>query len=86
METLSAPIILVINLIHVWIVKVTLKNKTKLLAFLPLISCVLGAIMGVVAFYVAPNWVPVKDVANALIMGVFSGLSAVGSSEMIGKI
>lgn len=46
----------------------TLDNK-----WLPPICIVLGAILGVVALYVAPEVIPAKDILSALAIGIVSG-------------
>lgn len=83
MELVTAPAILMIVLGFVWALKAGLKKYQGFLNFIPLIAGVFGAVLGIIAFYVAPNIVPVDDVFNAILMGLFSGFSAIGSSEIV---
>lgn len=83
MELVTAPVILMIVLGFVSALKAGLKKYQGFLNFIPLIAGVFGAVLGIIAFYVVPNIVPVDDVFNAILMGLFSGFSAIGSSEIV---
>lgn len=52
--------------------------------YIPIISGIAGAILGVMAFYVSPELMIAKDVFSASIVGLASGLSATGANQ-IGK-
>lgn len=54
--------------------------------WLPAICIVLGAALGVVALYVAPNITPATDVLTALAIGVVSGGFATSVHQTIKQI
>lgn len=49
--------------------------------WLPVISGVLGGILGVVAMYVMPDY-PATDVITAIAVGIVSGLAATGINQI----
>ena len=54
--------------------------------WLPAICIVLGAVLGVVALYIAPNITPATDVLTALAIGVVSGCLATSVHQTIKQI
>lgn len=65
----AIPVITVICYGVAEIIKATpLDNK-----WLPVICITLGAILGVVALYTAPDIIPAKDILTAVAVGVVSG-------------
>ena len=65
----AIPVITVICYGVAEVIKATaLDNK-----WLPAICIVLGAILGVVALYVAPEVIPATDILTALAIGIVSG-------------
>lgn len=51
--------------------------------FIPLLSGVLGAVLGIVSFYAVPSIMPTDNVFHAILFGLFSGLSATGSENLV---
>lgn len=86
MEMLSVPIIATIVFSLVQLIKVICKNCTKFSAFIPLISGVLGGVLGVVAFFTVPTLIPTANIFHAFIVGLLSGLSATGSHQLVTQI
>lgn len=60
------------------------KENEKLVSFIPVIAGVLGAILGVSSFYIAPDILAAASVLDALLIGAASGLVSVGVNQ-IGK-
>lgn len=83
MDIISAPILMLIISLVTLLLKVTFENNQKFLTFIPLIAGILGIILGILVFYLATTILPVDNVFNAIIMGLFSGMSAIGSVQMI---
>lgn len=54
--------------------------------WLPAICIVLGAILGVVALYTAPNIIPATDVLTALAIGIVSGGFATSVDQNIKQL
>ncbi len=62
--------------------KMGFKNE-KFNNFIPILSALLGGILGVCAFFVAPNLVEVGNWLEGGFMGLFSGLVATGSNQIV---
>lgn len=56
----------------------------KFKKYIPIVSCVLGAVVTLITFFISPEIVPVANWYSALLIGGASGLSAVGINQ-IGK-
>lgn len=54
--------------------------------YIPVVSTVLGGVIGVVAFFVSPESIPVGTWYAAILMGCASGLSAVGVNQITKQI
>jgi multidrug transporter EmrE-like cation transporter len=50
--------------------------------YIPIVSCIVGAIIALVVFFVSPELVPVATWYSALLVGGASGLSAVGVNQI----
>ena len=73
----SVAAITVICYLAVEAIKATsLDNK-----WMPVISGVLGAILGVVGMYIMPDY-PATDVLTAIAVGIVSGLAATGANQI----
>lgn len=75
----SVAAITVICYLIIEIVKTIPLNRK----WLPIISGILGGIIGVVAMLVMPSF-PAKDYINAIAIGIVSGLAATGVNQ-VGK-
>ena len=53
--------------------------------FLPLICGLLGCGLGILGFYVVPDF-PASDIFTALAVGTASGLAATGTNELIQQL
>lgn len=58
----------------------SLNNK-----WLPVICGVLGAILGVVAMYVMPEF-PANDILTSIAVGIVSGLAATGANQVVKQL
>ena len=89
MQFLPLICIPVIATIVYWVIeliKYTTNNNEKFKRFIPLTAALLGAILGVGSFYLAPDVVPATNVLVALILGASSGLTAVGVNQTIKQL
>lgn len=78
----AIPVITVICYGVAEVIKATaLDNK-----WLPAICIILGAILGVVALYVAPDVTPATDVLTALAIGIVSGGFATSVHQTIKQL
>ena len=83
-EITSIPALAAIVYTIIDIAKTALGGDERFKRFIPLISCLLGAGCGVVAFYCVPGVMETENLLVALILGAASGLSATGANQ-IGK-
>ena len=78
----AIPVITVICYGVAEVIKATaLDNK-----WLPAICIILGAVLGVVALYVAPDVIPATDVLTALAIGIVSGGFATSVPQTIKQL
>lgn len=78
----AIPVITVICYGVAEVIKATaLDNK-----WLPAICIILGAVLGVVALYVAPDVIPATDVLTALAIGIVSGGFATSVHQTIKQL
>lgn len=54
-------------------------------SFIPIIVSALGGILGILSFYLVPDY-PSTDIINALAIGLFSGLASTGINQVYKQI
>lgn len=79
-EIISIPAIVAIVCTVMQMLKKTIAND-KFNRFIPLCAVILGAVLGVLAFYVYPAVIPADNVVTALVIGGASGWAATGAYE-----
>lgn len=62
------------------------KGREKWLAFIPLVALVIGGVLGVAIFYIAPQIIIAPNVWWALVVGLCSGLSATGTNQIFKQL
>lgn len=82
----SVPAIAAIVYTIIDIAKTACGGDEKFKRYIPLISAVLGAICGVVAFYYVPGVVETGNLLVAIIIGAASGLSATGTNQAVKQL
>jgi len=82
-EIVTIPAIAAIVYTIIDIIKTACGGDEKFKRFIPLASAVLGAICGLVCFYVAPDVIGVTNVVIAIVIGAASGLSATGANQAV---
>jgi hypothetical protein len=85
-EVISVPVIATIVYWVVNLIKYTVNSSEKFKRLIPIISAILGAGLGCVAFYIAPSIIIADNVLMALIIGGASGLSATGTNQIIKQL
>lgn len=83
-EFVSVPAIVVICYFAGFICK-SFKVQ-KLDNFIPCICGTLGLILGLVTFYTIPNFIPADNWADAVAVGIVSGLAATGINQVYKQI
>ncbi|MDR3292752.1 MAG: phage holin family protein [Clostridiales bacterium] len=66
--------------------KYAVNGKASLIRLIPIIAAVLGAVLGVVAFYIVPEIHVADNVYSALFVGAASGLAATGSHQIFKQL
>ena len=87
MEIISVPAIVtivytLIELYKKWIAR----GREKYLAAIPVIALLLGGILGVAVYYIEPSIIVAQNVWVAVIVGMASGLSAVGGNQIFKQL
>jgi hypothetical protein len=80
LEMVSIPAIVTIVCAVMQMLKTAIANE-KFNRMIPLCSVILGAGLGVLAFYVCPAVIPADNVIVALFIGGASGWAATGAYE-----
>jgi hypothetical protein len=87
MEIICVPAIITLTYIIIEMYKSWVaKGRTEYLSFIPLISLVVGGILGVGIFYGVPQIVIADNIAMAIIVGMCSGLSATGTNQVFKQL
>lgn len=86
LELISVPAIATIVYWIMNIIKYAVQDNEKFKRFIPLISAVLGAVLGLVAYYAVPSIIPAANVCVALLIGGASGLTATGANQVIKQL
>lgn len=81
MEIVSIPVVVTVVYAIIEVYKAVFKSE-KAKRAIPIVAGVLGAILGIVAFFACPAIVPTDNVFLAAVMGLFSGLGAVGVNQI----
>lgn len=85
-EIATIPAIAAIVYTIIDIVKTAVGSTEKFKRFIPLISCALGAVIGVIAYFCVPGVMETQNVLVAIILGAASGLSATGTNQAVKQL
>ena len=85
LELISVPVIAAAVYAVMSVVKYAVNNG-KFDRFLPLLSALLGAALGVACFYAMPSIIPAHNVVAALMIGCASGLTATGTHQIFKQL
>lgn len=85
MEIVSIPAIVTIVCVALELLKKTI-NREGFNRFIPLCAVLLGAALGIAAFYGVPGIVPTDNVWVALVIGGASGWAATGANQTVKQL
>lgn len=85
-EIATIPAIAAIVYTIIDIVKTAVDGTEKFKRFIPLISCALGAIIGIIAYFCVPGVMETQNVLVAIVFGAASGLSATGTNQAVKQL
>ena len=86
MEMIGTTSIIALIVMIMSVLKSAFKKYSNFINFIPLISALLGATLGLIAFYAIPTIVPTDNLFHAIIYGLLNGLSTSGSVSLISNI
>lgn len=85
-ELLTVPIIVSIVYGAIELLKKAANNNENTMRFIPLVAAVLGAAIGIAAFFTAPEIMPASNAFVATLMGGASGLAATGTNQVFKQL
>ena len=85
-EAVAIPALAAIVYTIIDITKTAMGGTEKFNRFIPLISCLLGAVCGVIAFYCVPGVFETQNLLVAIVLGAASGLSATGTNQAVKQL
>ena len=85
-EIATIPAIAAIVYTIIDIVKTAVGGTEQFKRFIPLVSCALGAIIGIIAYFCVPGVMETQNVLVAIVLGAASGLSATGTNQAVKQL
>ena len=85
-EIATIPAIAAIVYTIIDIIKTAVGGTEKFKKFIPLVSCALGAICGVISYFCVPGVMETQNVLVAIVLGAASGLSATGTNQAVKQL
>lgn len=85
-DVTSIPIIVVCSYLVGEMYKLIFQHKPNAYKFIPVVTPIVGGILGIAIFLTAPELLGVQNIWNALLLGIVSGASATGANQIIKKI
>lgn len=85
-EIVSVPAIAAIVYTIIDIVKTATGGSEKFKRFIPLAAAVLGGLIGLTAYYTAPEIIGAQSVIVAIVVGAASGLTATGANQAVKQL
>lgn len=85
-SAISIPAIVAAVYTIIDLIKTAVGDIEKFKRFIPLASTALGAIIGIVLFFVEPGIIGAPSFLTALVIGAASGLTATGTNQVIKQL
>jgi hypothetical protein len=86
LQIVSVPVITAIVYGAAELYKKAVNGKESLIRLIPILGAVLGAVLGITAFFAAPEIIAADNVFTALITGGASGLAATGGHQVFKQL
>ena len=85
-KALSVPVIVTIVYGCINLYKQVTDGKEKYLRLIPIIAAIIGAVIGIIAYYGFPQVITAENVWQAVIIGGASGLTATGTNQVFKQL
>jgi hypothetical protein len=85
-EIVSVPVITAVVYGAMELYKYAVNGKESLIRLIPVIGAILGAALGLVAFFAVPGIAAADNVFTAILTGGASGLAATGGNQIIKQL
>lgn len=85
-EIITLPVISALCYLIIEGIKVFINKNGKVMKLLPIISALIGAILGVLIHLLEPESITSGNVVEAILIGLISGLGATGSNQLFKHI
>lgn len=66
--------------------KTVIKGNEKLTQIIPILAVILGAVIGIVLYYVTESFLPAENIITAILIGGASGLAATGGNQIFKQL
>lgn len=86
LDFISVPVIVTVVTGFLQLLKKIINGNEKIIRFFPIIAAVLGAVLGIIAFFALPDIIPATNVFVALLIGISSGLAATGTHQVFKQL
>jgi hypothetical protein len=86
LQIVSVPVITAVVYGAMELYKYTVNGKESFIRLIPVIGAILGATLGIVAFFVVPGIVAADNIFTAILTGGASGLAATGGNQIIKQL
>ena len=84
-QVTSVPIIVAVVYVALYVYKQVVKQE-KFICIIPIIAALLGAVLGITAFYCLPDIIAAVNVLAAILIGAASGLAATGANQIFKQL
>jgi uncharacterized membrane protein len=86
LQIVSVPVITAIVYGAAELYKKAVNDKESLIRLIPILGAVLGAVLGITAFFAAPEIIAADNVFTAILTGGASGLAATGGHQVFKQL
>ena len=83
MDTLQFATVPIIITVTYGIINILKRETKSTIRNLPMVAAIIGAILGAIAFFAAPDIMPTSDAFTAILTGGASGLAATGGHQIL---
>lgn len=85
-SAISIPAIVAAVYTIIDLAKTAVGESEKFKRFIPLIATGIGALIGVLLFYVEPDIIAAHNLLTAIVIGAASGLTATGTNQVVKQL